>query len=87
MSAVEIADAVRRLLTESGAQGWTVDVADDDGWTIALVHPASHGLVLGTGTRDVAVAIDRAQRWLMNTDEIQIASAAPVLTHPDLVME
>lgn len=87
MSAVEISNVVRQLLHESGAQGWSVEVRDKGGWTVELTHPASHGLVLETGSGSVAEAIERARQWIDSTDEVRVAGSAPVLSHPDLVLE
>lgn len=84
---VEIANAVRRWLLDNDARGWAVEVSDEAGWTITLEHPASHGLALQTNTSDEAAAVERAEQWISNVAEVSIASAAPVLTHPDLVRE
>ena len=68
--------------------GWTVDASADPqmGWVIALTHPASAGLIIETGTAVEADAVETGRRVLAASAEIDIASAAPVLEHADLVM-
>ena len=67
---------------------WSVDASVDPqtGWVIALTHPASAGLMIQTGTTDEAVAVETGRRVLAANAEIDIASAAPVLEHPDLIL-
>lgn len=68
--------------------GWAVNASLDmqTGWVIALTHPASAGLIIETGTAIEADAVETGLRVLAVSKEIDIASAAPVLEHADLIM-
>ena len=68
--------------------GWTIEASADSqaNWVIALTHPASAGLIIPTGTAVEADAVETARHLLAGSAEIDIATAAPVLEHADLIM-
>ena len=78
-----IADSLGQRLN-----GWNVaaSIDPDRAWVIALTHPASAGLVVETGTAVEDDAVEIAGRVLEHSTEIDIARAAPVLLHAELVM-
>lgn len=69
--------------------GWTVAASIDSemGWVIALTHPASAGLIVETGTAVEVDAVETGRRVLAASKEIDIACAAPVLQHAELIMD
>ena len=70
---------------------WSVEATRDQfgQWEVALTHPASSGIRLLTSTSDAAEAVAKATATLASpasfNHEIDIASAAPELEHPDLI--
>jgi len=89
-------DLVESALIPSGIRASLGDLADDwiitastssDGsWIVKLDHPASAGKVLETGASAELDALQVAQRWLADDDEIRIVAAAPPLIHADLCL-
>jgi hypothetical protein len=69
-------------------EGWNIaaSMGSDGGWVVAMSHPASAGLHVETGTADEDDAVEIAGRVLEHSAEIDIARAAPVLSHAELVM-
>jgi len=68
--------------------GWNVEasLSPREGWVIMLTHPASAGLNITTGTAVESDAITVASRVLAASIEIDIASAAPLLEHPEMLL-
>ena len=71
------------------AIGWQISASVDEhgSWVVSLAHSASHGLVIETGQAEAAEATQRVIEVLTSIEEIETASAAPVLEHPDLILD
>jgi len=66
---------------------WSVRASlETEGWEISLTHPASAGLIIETGTVVEREAVEIGSRIIAGSTEIDIASAAPPLEHPDLLL-
>jgi len=57
------------------------------GWEVSLQHEASHGLVYKTGETDATEAIAWVRQLMASNHEFARIAAAPVLEHPDDLME
>jgi hypothetical protein len=83
MTEDEVLATARRLL--GAASGWSLR-SERRGGRLSLIaeHPASSGMVLDLEVSDPKMA--QQLDWFCGEREIAVASAAPPLVHPDVVL-